>query len=86
MRPYRYPQYQKNEIERLVADMLQSQLIQPSTSPYSSPVLLVKKKDRTWRFCVDYRKQVTIKDKFSIPIIDDRLDELKRAKVFSKID
>jgi hypothetical protein len=55
VRPYRYPQLQKDELERQCEVMLQQGLIQYSTSPFSAPVLLVKKQDGTWRFCVDYR-------------------------------
>jgi hypothetical protein len=86
-RPYRYSPKQKNEIERQVDEMLKSGLIIPSLSPYASPILLVKKKDNSWRFCVDYWKlnNATIKNKFPLPIIDEFLDEIAGAQYFTTI-
>jgi hypothetical protein len=83
-RPYRLPFHQKNALEELIKHMLSSQMIRPSLSPYSSPVILVKKKDGTWRLCVDYRQlnSNTVKNKHLIPIIEDLLDELFGAQIF----
>ncbi|KAL4346612.1 hypothetical protein GQ457_17G009440 [Hibiscus cannabinus] len=88
IRPYRYPAYQKDEIEKMTRELLSSGLIRDSTSAFASPVVMVKKKDGSWRMCVDYRRlnQLTMKDKFPMPIIEELLDELGKARIFSKLD
>ena len=65
-------------LETLVAEMLEAGIVQPSNSPFISLAVLVKKKDQTLRFCVDFKalNKLTMKDKYPIPIIDELLEEL----------
>lgn len=88
IRAYRYPPSLKDEIERQVHAMLTQGPIQPSTSPFSSLVLMVRKKDGIWRFCVDYRylDTLTVKSVYPIPIFDQLVDELGQASWFTILD
>ena len=87
-RPYRVSPDVKKEIDRQVDEMLEKGIIQESISPWSSPVVLVKKKDGSFRFCVDFRKvnKVTKVDSFPTPLVADALDSLAGASVFSVLD
>ena len=86
--PYRMSPVELAEVKAQVQDLLSKQFVRPSASPWGAPVLLVKKKDGSMRMCVDYRQlnKVTIKNKYPLPRIDDLIDQLRGATVFSKID
>lgn len=86
--PRRVSYDQKKIIEQQVSEMLEQDIIRPSMSPWSSPVILVRKKDGSWRFCVDYRRlnDITVKDSYALPRIDDSLDSLSGAVYFSALD
>ncbi|KAK1660205.1 hypothetical protein QYE76_048364 [Lolium multiflorum] len=87
-RPYRMNPQELIELKKQLDDMLSKGLILPSASPWGSPVIFVDKRDGIIRLCVDYRKlnDVTIKNKYHLPKIDDLFDQMNGAKVFSKID
>jgi hypothetical protein len=86
--PYRYPFAQKNEIENMVHELLEVGVIHCNTNPYSSPVVMIVKKEGTWCMCPNFcaLNKLTIKDKFPVAVIDNMLDELKGACVFTKLD
>ncbi|XP_072971373.1 uncharacterized protein [Typha angustifolia] len=88
VRPYQYPFIQKEAISKMVQEMLSSGVIRPSRSSYSSLVLLVRKKDGSWRFCVDYQalNSIIVKDWYTIPVIEELLNELASACYFSMLD
>lgn len=88
IRPYRYPLKQRDIIEMLVQEMMDRGIIQNSCSPFASPVVLVGKKDGTWRLCVDYNElnKNIVKDKFPILVFEELIDELAGATVFTKLD
>jgi len=76
------------ELNKQIEELLEKTFIRPSTSQWGAPMLLVKKKDRSSRLCVDYRQlnKMTIKNMYSLPRIDDLMDQLHGASMFSKID
>eukprot|EP00794_Sanderia_malayensis_P014447 gene14447-biopygen11547 len=86
--PRRLPYHYRAEVDRQVNDMLHQGVIQPSTSPWASPVVLVKKKDGSFRFCIDYRKlnHVTKIDAHPLPRVDDLLESLNGNTIFTTLD
>ncbi|MCO5610779.1 hypothetical protein L7F22_065020 [Adiantum nelumboides] len=86
--PYRVSQAQQEEIMRQVNELVEKGMVRPSSSPFCSPVLLVQKKDGTYRMCVDYRalNRITIKNRFPVPRVEDLFDKLQGSTYFSRID
>jgi hypothetical protein len=87
-RPYRLAPTELAELKLQIADLQQKGYIRPSSSPWGAPVLFISKKDGSMRMCIDYRSlnEVTIKNKYPLPRINDLFDQLQGAKYFSKID
>ena len=86
--PRRIPQARREDVRRLLREMLDNGIVEPSEGPWSSPIVLAKKKDGTLRFCVDYRKVNTItkRDAYPLPRIDDTLGTLGGSKFFTTMD
>lgn len=88
MAPYQMSASELVELKKQLEDLLEKKFVRPSVSPWGAPVLLVKKKEGSRRLCIDYRQlnKVTIKNKYPLSRIDDLMDQLVGACVFSKID
>ena len=86
--PRRLPNALRPVVDEQVQEMLKNDIVRPSMSPWASPIVLVRKKDGTWRFCVDFRKlnDVTVKDAFPLPQINDLIDTLSGQQYFSTLD
>ena len=86
--PYRLSFVEQDELKKQLRSLLDNQLIRPSCSPYGSPVLFVKKKSGDLRMCIDFRalNNITIKNKYPLPRVDDLLDQLSTARYFTKLD
>jgi hypothetical protein len=87
-RPYRMPVNELVELKKQIAELQAKGFIRLSSSPWGAPVLFVEKKDGTQRMCIDYRSlnEVTIKNKYPRPWIEDLVDQMKGASIFLKID
>ncbi|GBN82352.1 Transposon Ty3-G Gag-Pol polyprotein [Araneus ventricosus] len=86
--PRRLPLARKEETKRLVNEMVENGIIEESSGPWASPIVLVKKKDGSTRFCVDYRKlnEIAVNDSYPLPRIDDTLDALNGSQWFTTLD
>ena len=88
LKPYKLSKEQSDVLRNEIISLLEKGLIIPSHSPWSFPVLLVRKKNGKWRLCIDYRKlnDITIKDSYALPFIDELISSVRGAKIFSALD
>jgi hypothetical protein len=86
--PYRMTPAELKELKEQLQELLDKGFVRPSVSPWGAPMLFVKKKDGSMRFCIDYREinRVTVRNKYPLPRIDNLFDQLQGAQIFSKID
>jgi hypothetical protein len=87
-RPYGMPINEQAELKKQIAELQSKGFICPSSSPWGAPVLFIEKKDGTQQMCMDYHSlnEVTIKNKYPLPQIEDLFEQMKGASVYSKID
>lgn len=86
--PRRLSWHERQEVDKMVRNLLNKGIIRPSNSEFSSPIVLVKKKDDTYRLCVNYRalNKITVKDRYSLPLIEDQIDRLAGNSYFTSLD
>ena len=86
--PYRLSPLEQREVQKQIQELLENKSIQPSKSPYGSPVLFVQKKDGTLRMCIDYRalNKITIHDKYPLPRTDELLEKVRGSNLFTSLD
>lgn len=87
-RPYRMAKTEGEIVRKMIDELMRNKIIRESSSNYSSPILLVKKKNGEQRLCIDYRKlnSVMVKDNYPLPRIDDQLARLSEEKYFTSLD
>ena len=86
--PYKMSGHELSELSKIIQELLEKKLIRPSESPYGAPVVLIRKKDGSYRLCLDYRKlnEITIKNAYGLPRIDEMFDRLAGAKIYTQLD
>ncbi|GJZ52260.1 putative reverse transcriptase domain-containing protein [Tanacetum coccineum] len=86
--PYRFAPAEMKELAEQLKELSDKGFIRPSSSPWGAPILFVKKKDGSFRMCIDYRElnKLTVKNRYPLPRIDDLFDQLQGSNIYSKIN